>query len=77
MHIKKSSGELFHNNTLSVNLKNKFNKSKDEYDNIYMPLNLSCLFFKKCDLNSYKNYLINKLKRNSISFIQKKNNYLG
>ena len=75
-HIKKSSGELIHNNTLSVNLKNKFNKSKDEYDNIYMPLNLSCLFFKKCDLNSYKNYLLNKLKRNSISFIQKKNNYL-
>ena len=63
------------NNALSINLKNKFIKSEnDENNNPYIPINLSCLFFKNNDITEYKNILKNKMKKNSISFIQKKEN---
>ena len=39
-------------------------------------MNLSCLFIKTSDINNYKNQIISKLKKNIISYVQKKNNCL-
>ena len=74
LDIKKSSEKFIPNNALSENLKKIFSKSKPEISNTYVPLNLCCLYFNKNGINNYKNYLIYELKKNSISFIQKKNN---
>ena len=62
------------NSGLSINLKKKFNKTEIEFNNAYTPMNLCCLFLKKNDMASYKNQLINKFKKNIISFTPKKNN---
>ena len=62
------------NNGLAINLKKKFNKTEIEFNNAYTPMNLCCLFLKKNDMASYKNQLINKFKKNIISFTPKKNN---
>ena len=70
-YIKKSIS-----NAVSINLNNKFIRSENEYNNNYIPMNLSCLFIKSSDINNYKNQIKNKLKKNIISFIQKKNNCL-
>ena len=73
LDIKKNSEKFIHNNALPINLKNRF-LSEIENDNFYVPMNLCCLFFKKNDMSYYKNFLISKLKKNSISFTKKKNN---
>ena len=71
--IKKSTQKFFHKNTLPINLKNKFIKSESTNENVYVPINLCCLFFKSGEINQYKNYLISKLKKNAIYFTKKKN----
>ena len=63
-------------NAISINLNKKFIKNENEYNNIYIPMNLSCLFIKTSDINNYKNQIISKLKKNIISYVQKKNNCL-
>jgi len=77
LNIKKSL-EKFNfksiDNALSINLNKKFNKSETEFNNIYVPMNLCCFFFKKNDISTYKNYIKSKLKKKSISYTVKKNN---
>ena len=66
-----------HNNSesisLAINLKNKFiiNENNNE---IYNPIDLSCLFINYKNKNEYINYIKNKLKKNCIHYIQKKSN---
>ena len=74
LDIKKNSEKFLYNDCLSINLKKKFILNENEFNNIYIPMNLCCLFFKKSDMTNYRNYLISKFKKCSISFIQKKNN---
>ena len=76
-NVKKRSEKFLQksiNGALSINLNKKFLKSEMENNNIYIPMNLSCIFIKSNDINNYKNQIINKLKKNIISFIPKKNN---
>ena len=74
LDIKKNIEKFSHNNGLSMNLKNKFFSNENEYNNIYVPMNLCCLFLKRNDIINYRNSLISKFKKNFISFTQKKNN---
>ena len=74
LDIKKNLEKFSHNNGLSMNLKNKFFSNENEYNNIYVPMNLCCLFLKRNDILNYRNSLISKFKKNFISFTQKKNN---
>ncbi len=58
----------------SINLKNRLTLYNDNKNNIYTPIDLSCLFIKYKNINEYANYLKNKFKKNNISYIQKKSN---
>ena len=60
--------------SLTINLQNKFTISDCNYGIIYKPIDLSCLFFKHKDINEICINLKNKLKKNSINYVQKKNN---
>ena len=77
LNIKKSLEKLnvkSNDTALSINLNKKFNKIETEINNVYVPMNLCCFFFKKNDISNYKNYIKSKLKKKSISYTVKKNN---
>ena len=70
IHNKNNYSE---SSSLTFNLKNKFNIN--DYNNeIFNPMDLSCLFIKYKNQNEYINNLKNKLKKNCINYIQKKSN---
>jgi hypothetical protein len=60
--------------SLTINLQNKFTINENNNSIIYKPIDLSCLFFKHQDINEVCINLKNKLKKNCINYVQKKNN---
>ena len=60
--------------SLTINLQNKFTISDCSNSVIYKPIDLSCLFFKNKDINEVCINLKSKLRKNSINYVQKKNN---
>ena len=67
-----------HSNSVSralvLNLENKFNLYKDKNIPTYNPFDLSCIFYKKKNIHEFCDTLKIKFKKNSISYIQNKNN---
>ena len=75
------SGNKFyhkHSNSVSsnfmLNLKNRFSLNNCNEKNIYNPIDLSCLFFRNQKINEFCEYIKNKLKNNSISYILNRSN---
>ena len=60
--------------SLTINLQNKLTISDFNNSIIYKPIDLSCLFFKHKDINEVCTNLKNKLRKNCINYVQKKNN---
>ena len=67
-----------HSNSVSsnflINLKNRFSLNNCNENNIYNPIDLSCLFFRHQKINEFCEYIKNKLKNNSISYILNRSN---
>ena len=75
------SGNKFyhkHSNSVSsnflINLKNRFSLNNCNDNNIYNPIDLSCIFFKHQKINEFCEYIKNQLKNNSISYILNRSN---
>ena len=62
--------------TLLINLKNRFSFKVKNDNKLFIPIDLSCLFFKFKKISEFCDCIKMKLKKNSISYIQDKSNVL-